>query len=80
MVGVMTFDEVLDALNDEHGYPPLFSVAGRPGVAHRVIGVTAEFIAVRAVGDDHIHQADPTELTLITDDVCSCGQIGCEWH
>jgi hypothetical protein len=76
----MTFDEVLAALNEPHDYPPLFTVAGRLGVAHRVIGVTPQFIAVRAVGDDYTHQADPSELTLITGDVCSCGQVGCEWH
>lgn len=35
---------------------------------------------VRMVGDDHIHVVDFDDLTVIDEDVCSCGQLGCGWH
>ena len=78
----MTFDEVMAAVANGKEYGVLFTVAGRLGVAHRYVGLSehGEHIMVRAVGDDHVHQADPTELTVIDDDVCTCGQVGCEWH
>lgn len=37
-------------------------------------------VLLHMVGDRSIHAFDPTELVHYTGDVCSCGQVGCEWH
>ena len=42
--------------------------------------VETGMILLHAVGDRRIEPHDPTELELYMGDVCSCGQIGCEWH
>ena len=42
--------------------------------------VETGMILLHAVGDNRIEAHDPTELELYMGDVCSCGQIGCEWH
>lgn len=31
------------------------------------------------VGDDRTHQVAISDLTLLDENVCSCGQIGCGW-
>lgn len=42
--------------------------------------IATGMVQLHMVGDNHVHTFDPTELSLYEGDVCSCGQIGCEWH
>lgn len=53
---------------------------GFPGVACRVYAYDRDGdVIIRMVGDDHNYTVELDTLTIIEDDVCSCGQLGCSW-
>lgn len=51
-------------------------------VAYRVIDFDpdTEVIKLKAVGDNRIVDHHVSDLYEIEGDVCSCGDLNCEWH
>jgi hypothetical protein len=62
--------------------PPGTAVRAKtmPGVICRVSEYRRDGMAdIHIVGDDRSYFVDTDDLTVVDDDVCSCGQDGCGW-
>lgn len=81
----MTSDELIAALAKPMPYGQHVFGLDIPGLdvqAFRVVDHDddCEIIRLVAVGDRHIREHHVSDLYEIERDVCSCGQLGCEWH
>ena len=72
-----------------------YKVEGYRGIAFYLIGyvehdtpdtewtgdreVDTTMVRAVMVGDDREHEIPVEDLTMLHEDVCSCGQIGCGW-
>jgi len=80
----MTMDELLNRLS--HPLPwgqHLFGIdiIGQ-NVAYRIVdwNMDTEVVRVQAIGDNRIVEHHVSYLYEIQGDVCSCGELNCEWH
>ena len=80
----MTMDELLIRLS--HPLPwgqHLFGIdiTGQ-NVAHRIVDwdLETEVVRLKAIGDYRIVEHHVSYLYEIEGDVCSCGELNCEWH
>lgn len=80
----MTIDELIDSLSrplpwGKHIYG--VDITGQ-NVGHHIIDfdIDNELVRVRAIGDNRIVEHHVSYLYEIHGDVCSCGELNCEWH
>lgn len=81
----MTVDELIESLSRElpwgrHLYS--LDIPGLSSMAFKIVDFDLgnETVRVCAVGDNHIREHSIQDLDEIHGDVCSCGELNCEWH
>jgi hypothetical protein len=51
-----------------------------PGVICRIDKYRRDgWVVLHIIGDDHPWPVEPDTLTVVDDNICSCGQDGCGW-
>lgn len=74
------FDDDFDDTLGPIGIGTTVRATGFPGVACRVYAYDRDAsVIIRMVGDDHNYTVELDTLTIIEDEVCECGQLGCSW-
>ena len=81
----MTFDQFMSILSAPLPWGKHLFGIDIPGLnqtAFHIVDfdINSEIVRVKAVGDHHIREHHVSDLYEIERDVCSCGDIQCEWH
>ena len=81
----MTFDLFITILSRQLPWGRHLFGIDIPGLDHNAFQIVdfnseTELVRVKAVGDNHIREHHVSDLYEIVGDVCSCGELNCEWH